>query len=60
MTELGEIIQIPGADPSLPWINRRVVEVTPITIWIDEPIPGKKKATRQIETGYMAIRTELA
>lgn len=60
MSEVGEIIQIPGADPSLPWINRRVVEVTPITIYIDEPIPGKKKAARQVETGYVAIRTEPA
>lgn len=60
MTEAGDIIQIPGSDPSLPWVNRRVVDVTSITIWIDEPIPGKKKATRKIETGYMAIRTEPA
>lgn len=60
MTQIGEIIQIPGSDPSLPWINRRVVAVTPITIYIDEPIEGKKKQTRQVETGYVAIRTEPA
>jgi hypothetical protein len=55
MTAPGDIIHIPGTDPKLPWIAALVIEVTPITIWADEKIPGTKQV-RTVESGYTAVK----
>jgi hypothetical protein len=49
-----EIVRIP--DPKNPkgeWIKARVVERTPITIWVKDP-EGK-----YIESGYTAVKVEI-